>query len=145
MAIDITADVNIGRPRAEVAAYAMDPANDPVWLGGIVEARQVTDGPFGVGTRVARVARFLGRRMDYTPEIREYVPGERLAMATDKPFDMTITYAFEDRGTDTRASVRVQGEGSGFYAVAAPLLGPLVKRSVSRDLRTLKRLLESRA
>ena len=145
MAIDITADVTISRPRAEVAAYAMDPANDPVWIGGIVEARQVSDHPFGVGTRVARVAHFLGRRMDYTPEVREYVPGERLAMATDKPFDMTITYAFEDNGADTHASIRVQGGGSGFYSVAGPLLAPLVKRSVGRDLRTLKRLLESGA
>ena len=143
MAIDITADVIIHRPRAEVAAYAMDPANDPLWISGIVEARQVTDGPFGVGTRVARVARFLGRRMAYTPEVREYAPGERLSMATDKPFDMTITYAFEDAGTGTQATIRVQGQGTGFYGVVAPLLAPMVKRNVAKDLRALKRIMES--
>ena len=145
MAIDITAEVTIDRKREDVAWFAMDPENDPVWIGGIVEAKMVTEPPFGKGTRVARVAKFMGRRMEYTPEVTRYEPGKLLEMSTDVPFEMTIRYEFEDAGDGTLARVRVQGEGAGFYRLAAPLLARVVKRNVSSDLRTLKRLLESSA
>ena len=145
MAIDITAEVTIDRKREDVAWFAMDPENDPVWIGGIVEAKMVTEPPFGKGTRVARVAKFMGRRMEYTPEVTRYEPGKLLEMSTDVPFEMTIRYEFEDAGDGTLARVRVQGEGSGFYRLAAPLLARVVKRNVSSDLQTLKRLLESSA
>ena len=145
MAIDITAEVTIDRKREDVAWFAMYPENDPVWIGGIVEAKMVTEPPFGKGTRVARVAKFMGRRMEYTPEVIGYEPGKLLEMSTDVPFEMTIRYEFEDAGDGTLARIRVQGEGSGFYRLAAPLLARVVKRNVSSDLRTLKRLLESSA
>ena len=145
MAIDITAEVTIDRKREDVAWFAMDPENDPVWIGGVIEAKMVTKPPFGKGTKVARVAKFLGRRMEYTPEVIRYEPGKLLEMSTDVPFEMTIRYEFEDAGDGTLARVRVQGEGSGFYRLAAPLLARVVKRNVSSDLQTLKRLLESSA
>ncbi|MCH8025821.1 MAG: SRPBCC family protein [Chloroflexi bacterium] len=145
MAIDITAEVTIDRKREDVAWFAMDPENDPVWIGGIVEAKMVTEPPFGRGTKVARVAKFLGRRMEYTPEVLAYEPGKLLEMSTDVPFEMTIRYEFEDADGGTLARIRVQGEGSGFYRLASPLLARMVKRNVSRDLRTLKRLLEASA
>ena len=145
MAIDITAEVNINRKRDDVVWFAMDPENDTVWIGGIIEAKIVTELPFGKGTKVARVAKFLGRRMEYTPEVIAYEPGKLLEMSTDVPFEMTIRYEFEDAGGGTLARIRVQGEGSGFYKLAAPLLARMVKRNVSSDLRALKQLLESSA
>jgi uncharacterized protein YndB with AHSA1/START domain len=144
MSVDITAETIIDRPRDRVAAFVMDPRNDPIWIGGILEARQETEGPFGEGTRVARVASFLGRRMQYTPVVVAYQPGQRLVMQTDKPFPMTIAYTFEDAvGGGTRTSVRVEGDGSGFYRLAAPLLATMVRRNVQNDLETLKGLLEA--
>ena len=56
MTLDITAEVEIGRPPAEVGAYAMDPANDPTWIGGIREARLITPAPIDAGSRVALAA-----------------------------------------------------------------------------------------
>ena len=104
----------------------------------------MTDPPFGVGTKVARVASFLGRKMHYAPEVVEYEPKELVAMSTDQPFPMTIRYMFADAGSGgTKMTIRVQGEGGGFYQVAAPLLGMMVKRNVSKDLERLKLLLES--
>ena len=76
----------------------------------------------------------------------EYDPPALLVMRSIKgPIPMTITYGFEDSGGDTLARIRVEGEGGGFYKLAAPLLSRAVKRSITRDLRNLKRLMESRA
>jgi len=145
MSIDINAEIVINRSKDDVASFAMNPDNDPTWIGGIVKAKTLTAPPFGKGTKVQRVAKFLGRRMEYTPEVVEYDPKSGLVMRTDKPFDMTIRYQFEERDGGTLAGIHIQGEGTGFYNLAAPLLGRAVKRNITRDLKTLKKLLESEA
>jgi Polyketide cyclase / dehydrase and lipid transport len=145
VAIDTTAVTRVGRPRQEVAAYLTDPANDPGWIGGLRSARLVTPPPVGVGSQVERVARFLGRRVEYVNEITE-LSGTRLAMRSVRsPFPMRVTYGFEDAGGGTEVSVRVQGDASRMYRLADPLLARLVRRSVQRDLRNLKRVLEDGA
>ena len=40
--------------------------------------------------------------------------------------------------------MRVEGDVGRFYALAAPLLGVAVRRSITRDLRNLKRVMEGR-
>jgi uncharacterized membrane protein len=145
VAIDTRAVIAVGRPRDEVAAYLRDPANDPSWIGGLRSARLVTDPPVGVGSRVERVASFLGRRIEYVNEITE-LTATRLAMRSVRsPFPMRVTYAYDDAGTGTEVSVRVEGDASRLYRLADPLLAVLVRRSVRRDLRTLKRVLEDGA
>ena len=144
MSIDVTAEVVVARPRDEVAAYMTDPAHDPEWIGGIGEARLIGDPPLRPGSRVARVARFLGRRVEYVNEVTVLGP-ERLDMrSVVAPFPMHITYGFTARPGDgaTVVSNRVRGETGRFYALAGPLLAPLVRRSVQRDLERLRAILE---
>ena len=143
MSVDVTVETTIGRPPAEVAAFAMDPANDRAWIGALDSVRTLTDGPVGVGTQVERVASFLGRRIEYVNEITAYEAGRRLEMHSVKaPFPMTVTYEFEPAGEGTLARIHTGGEASGFYALATPLLEQMVKRGVSRDLSKLKAVLE---
>ena len=143
MAVDVTATDRIDRPRDEVAAYLRDPANDTRWVGGVRSARLLTPGPVAVGSQVERVAGFLGRRVRYVNEVTE-LTAERLAMRSVRsPFPMRVTYGHRPAGDHaTQVSVRVEGDAARFYALLAPLLGPAVRRSISRDLRTLKRVLE---
>lgn len=145
MSIDVTAQTTINRPRQEVADFATNPHNDPVWIGGISQARLLSEPPVAVGTQVERVASFLGRRIEYVNEVVDYEPGARLAMRSVKgPFPMAITYSFDDGDGGTLTSIRVQGDASGFFRLASPLLALAVHRSITRDLRALKRLLESK-
>jgi uncharacterized membrane protein len=143
MAVDVTATGTIGRPREEVAAYLRDPANDISWIGGLRSARLLTPGPVAVGSQVERVASFLGRRVEYVNEITE-LNGERLAMRSVRsPFPMRVTYGHRDAGgAATEVSVRVEGDAGRFYAVLGPLLGLAVRRSIGRDLRNLRQVLE---
>ena len=147
MSTDVTVETMVARPRVEVARYASDWRNDPSWIGGVTEARQVTDGPFEVGTQVLRVASFLGRRIEYVTEAVAHEPGSRLAMhAVRGPFPMDVSYEFEDAGEEaTRMRIRARGDASGFYRLAGPLLARAVKRSIAGDLERLKGLLESSA
>jgi hypothetical protein len=146
MSTDVQVETVIGRPRAEVAEYATDWRNDTSWIGALSEVRQVTDEPFGVGTRIERVASFLGKRIEYVNEIVELEPGKRLVMRSVKaPFPMTVIYEFEDAGAGTQMRIRTQGDASGFYKLAKPLLAAAVKRGVAGDLARLKATLEAGA
>ena len=106
--VDVTLMADIRRPRAEVAAFACDPLNVPRWYRNIGTVEVLTDGALAVGSRMRFVARFLGRTIDYTYEVTELVPGERLTMTTASgPFPMTTTYSFEDLPTgSTRMTLR---------------------------------------
>jgi uncharacterized membrane protein len=144
--VDVRTEVEIGRPRAEVAAFATDPENAPKWYENIRSVDWNTPPPLEVGSRIAFVAAFLGRRLEYTYEVRALVPGERLVMSTaDGPFAMETTYVWADtEDGGTRMTLRNRGEPTGFSKVAAPVLASAMRRANRKDLARLKELLESR-
>jgi hypothetical protein len=145
MSVDVQTEIEIDRSRSEVSAYAADPDTATVWYENIEAVEWKTPKPVAVGSRIAFVARFLGRRLAYTYEIKELVPGSRLVMSTaDGPFPMETTYTWEDTAGGTRMTLRNRGEPSGFSTVAAPLMSRAMRRANRRDLLRLKELLENR-
>ena len=146
MAVDVLTETTIDRPVAEVARYVADPTNAPAWYENIKTVEWKTEPRVAVGSRMDFVAHFLGRRMAYTYEIAEHVPGERLVMRTAQgPFPMETTYTWEPSGDGaTRMTLRNRGEPSGFGKVAALFMAPAMKRANRKDLANLKTLLESR-
>jgi uncharacterized protein YndB with AHSA1/START domain len=141
--VDVVTEIEIARPRAEVAAYAADPDNATAWYANIERAEWRTEPPLAPGSRVAFVARFLGRTLAYTYEVRELVAGEKLVMATaEGPFPMETTYTWEDVPGGTRMSLRNRGEPRGFAKVGAPMMKAAMRRANRKDLERLKSLLE---
>lgn len=144
MALDVVAETVIRRSTEDVASYATDPDNETEWISGIRESHMLSIGPVAKGTRVERVAKFLGKRVDYVLEVAEHEPNRRLVMRSIKsPFPMDVSYEFESAGDATRMRIRIQGGPGGLLALAAPLTAAAVKRNITSDLRNLKRILES--
>jgi hypothetical protein len=146
MAVDVQTEATIARPVDVVAAYAIDPTNAPDWYANIDSVEWQTAPPVAVGSKVAFVARFLGRRLAYTYELVDLVPGERLVMRTAQgPFPMETTYTWEpvDEGS-TRMTLRNRGEPSGFSKLTAPFMAIAMRRANRQDLAALRRILESR-
>ena len=144
MAVDVLVETTIHRSPAEVSAYAGDPTNAPTWYANIRSVEWRTEPPVRVGSRMDFVAQFLGRRLAYTYEVVEWVPGERLVMRTaDGPFPMETTYTWEQAGEGgTWMTLRNRGNPSGFSRVAAPVMERAMRRATTKDLARLKETLE---
>ena len=147
MAVDVQTEIEIDRRRGEVAAYASDPDNATEWYENIEAVEWKSPRPVAVGAKIEFAARFLGRRLAYTYEVKAIAPGERLVMATaEGPFPMETTYSWHDTPNGgTRMVLRNRGEPSGLPKLAAPLTRMAMRRANNRDLSRLKGLLESRA
>ncbi len=132
MSVDVVTETEIARPREEVAAYAADPDNATAWYENIESVEWRSPKPLAAGSSVAFAARFLGRRLAYTYEIVELVPGERLRMRTaEGPFPMETTYTWEDvPGGGTKMTLRNRGEPAA------------MRRANRKDLARLKAILE---
>jgi uncharacterized protein YndB with AHSA1/START domain len=146
MGIDVTTEIEIDRPPAEVAAYAGDPTNAPAWYQNIKSIDWRTEPPVRLGSKMDFVAHFLGRRLAYTYEVVDLAPGRRLVMRTaDGPFPMETTYEWEATPAGgTRMKLRNRGQPAGFAAVGTSIMALAVRRETSKNLRQLKRLLEAR-
>jgi len=143
--VDVQTQIEIERPRHEVAAYASDPDNAPAWYENIKSVEWKSPKPLAVGAEIAFTAHFLGRRLAYVYRIRELVPDERLVMSTaDGPFPMETTYTWEDTaGGATSMTLRNRGQPTGFGKLSAPLLARAIRRANEKDLRRLKHLLDA--
>ena len=145
MTVDVVTEITIDRPAAEVAAFATDPDNAPEWYDNIESVAWRTDPLFGIGSKVDFVARFLGRRLEYTYECVELDRDRRVVMRTDQgPFAMETTYEWTPAPAGgTRMTLRNRGEPTGFSRALAPLMTPAMRRANRKDLQKLKRLLEA--
>jgi uncharacterized membrane protein len=142
--VDVSNEIVIHRPRDVVAAFAGDPSNAPAWYVNIRSVEWQTNPPMRQGSRMAFVARFLGRRLAYTYEVVEHVPNERLVMRTaEGPFPMETTYTWEAVSDGmTRMTLRNRGTPRGFSKFLAPFMSAAVRRATRKDLAKLKTVLE---
>jgi uncharacterized protein YndB with AHSA1/START domain len=134
----------IKRPVEEVFAYATDPAKAPEWRSGVLECRADPPGAMRVGSKIHTVLRFLGRRIEGTAEVTEFVPDKKLVQRTNSPFPLELIYLAEPTADGTKVTVGAVGEPGGFFKVAESVLVRIVKKQGQAELETLKKLLEAR-
>jgi uncharacterized membrane protein len=141
--VDVLSEVTIDRPVEIVSNFSAEPSKAPEWYVNIESVEWKTDPPLAVGSQIQFVARFLGRRLRYTYEVTEWLPGERFVMRTaEGPFPMETTYTWTGAGTSTIMCLRNRGEPSGFSKLVAPFMATAMRRANRNDLQRLKSLLE---
>lgn len=141
--VDVAVSELIRRPVEIVANYACDPSHAPAWYTKISEVVWETTPPLRVGTRIAFVARFLGRELRYTYEVVEHTLETLVMRTAEGPFPMETTYRFEPTPAGgTRMTLRNRGNPTGFSRLASPFIRMAMRRAMRADLEVLKRLLE---
>lgn len=147
MSVDVASQIEIERPAGIVSAYVSDPANATAWHDHIKASSWASAPGPHVGARIAFVVEFLGRRLDFTYEIVEFSPGEKLVMrSVEGPFPMETVYAFEEtRDGHTRMTMRNHGQPTGVSKLMTPMIATTLRSASERDLARLKEILEGHA
>lgn len=144
----VVVEIEIQRPCAVVWEYLENAEHNPEWLQNMQSATWTTERPIRVGSRYEQVARFLGKDVRTRFEVTKFEPGRRITIASlpGSSFPITITREAKPTG-DTRCRVKetAEGDSSGFYRLAEPLMRALVRRNIRRAYKQLKRLLENQA
>jgi hypothetical protein len=65
------------------------------------------------------------------------------ASSTSGPFPITFTRIVEPSDGGSKVTAIIDGDASGFFKLAEPLLKRMVQNSVDGDYQNLKRILES--
>ncbi len=146
----IVTSAEIGRPAAEVFAYATDPARFSEWQKGVVDGHM--DGPAGgnrtpaVGAKCVTTRRIGGASRPSTSELVHIDPPRTWGVrGIDGPIRAAVDVLVEPLGGDrSRLTISVDFTGHGIGKILVPLM---VRREARKEMpanmATLKHKMEA--
>lgn len=143
--VRITDSTRIDCPVEEVWKFMSDPSNTPKWYQGIMEVRQISEGPIAVGTTFKAVVHYRGRSL---------VLGARCIVLNQ---NIELTWEFTagpTRGSkdswrmepideqSTRLTRVFDLRASGAWRVIQPIIARGTKRAHEAEIHNVKRIVE---
>jgi uncharacterized membrane protein len=143
----IRESIEIERPPEDVFAYLDQLERHTEWQDNLVEAKVQTEGPPGVGTRVAETRRVPGGPRPFTYEITEHDPPRRFAFrVVEGPVRPVGTVTVDPAGEGrSRVTLELAFEGHGLGKLLAPMARRNAAKTVPQDQVRLKQRLEAGA
>lgn len=140
----ITQSVTVNRPVEEVWDFIGSFENTTRWSRGVLEAKQTSDGPLGVGSTLQTVVKAFGRRRTADYLVTAYEPNHAFAFEVSSgPMTSRARYSVEPAGAGTRLTASGEAEATGLYKLLAPVLVRILERHSQDDLTNVKRILEA--
>jgi len=136
-----TTSVVIARPIEEVFAFLARPENETNWQKDLIESRQTSDGPMGVGATGEDVRKSMGRRMVTSWTCTGFEPGVCFEFKVTKPMPFLAAYRFEAVPEGTR--VEMTTEPSGFTRLLWPIIVRAGRKQYAANFAALKEVLEA--
>ena len=151
MAIAVTIEATVSRPRAEVFADIADIERWPTWLiaSGIIRIERSSDGPLVEGEHLKVEQRAAGRAGTFEAKVTALQPPTRLALhgrdgdGVTIDIDAALAPEGESDGTSLRWSIRIGLPLR--YRMFESMARPQVERAAALDIEALRRRLESTA
>ena len=143
--MEVKSSIEINRPASEVFDYVADMSNNTVWQKGQVRCTWTSDPPLRLGSTYDQEAKFLGKSIVSSFEVTELEPGTRIRIVTTAgtmPIDVTRTVTPLTDGRCTVGAI-VRGDAPAPMKILGPILPAIVRNSVMKDYRRLKKLLET--
>jgi uncharacterized protein YndB with AHSA1/START domain len=141
----IEASVVVHRPVEELWRFITDWSNSPKWDVGIVEMKQTSTGPFGVGATFTQIRRSTPKETDM--RVIEYVLNRKLVFEVPTGPGKGSKFTFEMQDVDGKARFTETDDykWNGFYRVLAPFFGGTLRRNCASRVGNIKRILETEA
>jgi len=144
--IKMEQSIIINRPVEEVWKFISNVENVPRWDRGVLEARQTSEGPVGVGSTAQTRRQLLGWQRIGKLRISEYVPNKIISLQGSLgSMTAQIRYAFEPVEGGTRMTGTSEVELGGLWKLITPILTPMLERDGREDLANVKRIMEAPA
>lgn len=137
--------ITIDKPVETVFEYISTHENHEKIFSANVSSKQVTEGPMGVGTKVTNVAKFMGSTMEEKFEIIQFeknkvIEKKSIPGSTHPTADKITFYAKEN---STEIVMDVIAWPTGFFKYILPIITPMVRSILKKDLKNMKNLIES--
>jgi len=138
---DVESSTWIARPPEEIWDYLTDVSNEPKWRDIMIEARWVSDPPYGIGSTGLNVVKGVG---DWPWEITEW----------DEPYSMgwDVTggrfegshggYYVVSENAGSRVSAHAQFKPGTYMRILKPIMIRYLGRQFAAELEKLKAILE---
>ena len=143
--VRVEESVQIARPPAEVWDAIADYSFDAEWRNGLREMTPNPPGPPAVGTQVHEVVRSSGRDYVADTAVTELDPGASYRFAgtgTIGALEGGRAVGPDEAGGGAVFTYTIELQPTGGMRVLGPLLGPIVRSGLKKDLQKLKALLE---
>lgn len=138
-------DITINCAPETVFALVTNSSTTSQWQKSIIEERQTSNGPMGVGTTGINVRKAMGQEIKSTWEVTAYKASELFALkSTSGPVAFELSYRFQPVAGGTHLQVTFEGEMKGVLKLAEPMAAKGMKQDFAENLKQLKALLESR-
>jgi uncharacterized protein YndB with AHSA1/START domain len=140
----IEASVMIDRPVEETWKFMTDLSNTPKWDPGVLEARQTSAGPPGIGMTIE--SRHPKQRV-LNARVIEYEQNCKFTLEfTSGPIKGTrVSYIMEAIGGKTKLTRKFDLKFSGFYMLIGSFAARRARREGGAEINNAKRILESEA
>ncbi len=113
--------VTINAPVKKVFDYIANPENQPEWLPGSVEVKDINLTEERVGSTYKYVYKLAGIRLEGEDITEEFIPNKRIVTRSEGGIESRWTYTFEPYNDGTKAGVSVE------YTIPIPVLGKLAE------------------
>ncbi len=130
----------ISRPIEEVFDFAVDSRNEFKWNPKVRVMTKVTDGPIGLGTRMA--AKWT-MSVHIEMECTEYERPYRWAWANGGPIAVTVTVRLSEEAGGTRLHAAFDARAHGPARLFFPVFMRIMGKEEARNMGYLKACLES--
>jgi Polyketide cyclase / dehydrase and lipid transport len=143
--VHVQESVEIARPPGEVWSAIADYGFDRAWRRGLTDMTPDPPGGPAIGTRVHEVLRSSGREYVADTVVTSVEPGVAYQFTGSGSIGGLrggrSVHATRD-GTSSVFTYDIRLEPKGRMRLLGPLLGPIVRTGLKRDLKTLRALLE---
>jgi len=139
----IETSVTIERPAEAVWRFMMDSSNWPQLYPDVLDVKQISPGPPGVGTTFSARMQRWG---NLSWHVKEYEPNKKHTDEFTSPEFIkgtTDTFSLETFEGKTRLTETQEMKLNGFYSLLGPFIARTARRAIRARLDKVKYLLES--
>jgi hypothetical protein len=143
--IKASGKISIKAAAKDVAGLVFDPTRDAQWLSGVITSKLISGSSLAEGSKILKQAEYFGKRYEAEFDVLEFQENRLLRLRTSTPLEFEIVFKIDD--DDGGSEIEMSLVSLGKLPIALPefIVKRALEESIGRDLKKLKRIVETAA